>query len=141
MLALYGMGCMVGMFGFSIVIRQRFDFFGDPALLLIFMVIFVLGDLINLFCVWLANLRIRRLNWRGLWITKHIEGTVDDEVAAKLAIGEGRQADLEQERLELQALNSERFRHRFLDRNRPWILQHLVELLTPESLKEIGPDG
>lgn len=74
-------------------------------------------------------------------MTKHIEGTVDDDVAAKLAIGEGRQADLEQERLELQALNSERFRHRFLDRNRPWILQHLVELLTPESLQEVGPDG
>lgn len=64
-------------------------------------------------------------------MTKNLEGTVDDEVAAKLAVGEGRQADLEQERLELQALNSERFRHRFVERNRPWILQHLAELLTP----------
>ena len=62
-------------------------------------------------------------------------------MAAKLAIGEGRQADLEQERLELQALNSERFRHRFLERNRPWILQHLVELLTPRSLESVGADG
>jgi hypothetical protein len=102
---------------------------------------FCLGDLLQLLCVYLANIKIRRLGWRGLWMTKHIEGTVDDDVAAKLAIGEGRQADLEQERLELQALNSERFRHRFLDRNRPWILQHLVELLTPETLNEIGPDG
>ena len=42
--------------------------------------------------VYLANLRVRRLGWRGLWVTKHIEGTVDDDVAAKLAIGEGRQA-------------------------------------------------
>jgi hypothetical protein len=48
---------------------------------------------------------------------------------------------LEQERLELQALNSERFRHRFLERNRPWILQHLVELLTPRALDMPGPDG
>ena len=70
-----------------------------------------------------------------------LAGTVDDEIAAKLAIGEGRQADLEQERLELQALNSERFRHRFLERNRPWILQHLVELLTPRTLDAPGPDG
>ena len=74
-------------------------------------------------------------------MTKQIEGTVDDDVAVKLAIGEGRQADLEQERLELQALNSERFRHRFLERNRPWILQHLVELLTPRSLEQPGHDG
>lgn len=73
-------------------------------------------------------------------MTKNIEGTVDDDVAQKLAIGEGRQQDLEQERLELQALNSDRFRHRFLERNRPWILQHLVELLTPRQLDEPGPD-
>ena len=85
----------------------------------------------------IADIKVKRLNWRGLWATKQIEGTVDDDVAAKLAVGEGKQADLEQERLELQALNSERFRHRFLERNRPWILQHLVELLTPRSLDQV----
>jgi hypothetical protein len=140
-LALYGMGGMISMFGLSTFLRHDYNMFGDPALMLILLVMFVLGDLMQMLFVKLANIRIRRLGWRGLWMTKHIEGTVDDDVAAKLAIGEGRQADLEQERLELQALNSERFRHRFLDRNRPWILQHLVELLTPESLTEIGPDG
>lgn len=31
------------------------------------------------------------MGWRGLWMTKNIEGTVDDDIAAKLAIGEGRQ--------------------------------------------------
>lgn len=89
---------------------------------------------------YLADIKVKRLNWRGLWATKQIEGTVDDDVAAKLAVGEGKQADLEQERLELQALNSERFRHRFLERNRPWILQHLVELLTPRSLDQVTPE-
>ena len=49
--------------------------------------------------------------------------------------------DLDQERLELQAMNSERFRHRFLDKNRPWILQHLTELLTPRTLQMPGADG
>ncbi|KAG5180850.1 hypothetical protein JKP88DRAFT_263797 [Tribonema minus] len=88
-----------------------------------------------------CNLQVKRLGWYGLWMTKNLEGTVDDEVAAKLAVGEGRQADLEQERLELQALNSERFRHRFLERNRPWILQHLTELLTPRTIQQTGPDG
>jgi len=76
-----------------------------------------------------------------IWVRKSLQGTVDDEIAAKLAIGEGRQADLEAERLELQALNSERFRHRFLDRSRPWVLQHLVELLTPRTLQMPGSDG
>eukprot|EP00945_MAST-04E_sp_MAST-4E-sp1_P006724 g6724.t1 len=77
----------------------------------------------------------------GLWSRRSLQGTVDDEIAAKLAIGEGRQEDLEAERLELQAMNSERFRHRFLDRSRPWVLQHLVELLTPRTLQMPGADG
>merc|ERR550537_987194 len=108
---------------------------------LIFVIIFLLGDSIAWSLRRLADIKYRRIGWRGLWVTKQIEGTVDDDVAANLAIGEGRQADLEQERLELQALNSERFRHRFLERNRPWILQHLVELLTPRSLDQPGHDG
>eukprot|EP00580_Thalassiosira_gravida_P005175 CAMPEP_0201653098 /NCGR_PEP_ID=MMETSP0493-20130528/44811_1 /ASSEMBLY_ACC=CAM_ASM_000838 /TAXON_ID=420259 /ORGANISM="Thalassiosira gravida, Strain GMp14c1" /LENGTH=609 /DNA_ID=CAMNT_0048129625 /DNA_START=894 /DNA_END=2723 /DNA_ORIENTATION=- len=66
---------------------------------------------------------------------------MDDVIASKLAIGEGRQEDLEQERQELQALNSESFRHKFIDKNRPWVLQHLVELMTPRSLQDIGLDG
>lgn len=35
--------------------------------------------------------QVKRMGWRGLWMTKNIEGTVDDDIAAKLAIGEGRQ--------------------------------------------------
>lgn len=34
------------------------------------------------------------MGWRGLWMTKNIEGTVDDDIAAKLAIGEGRQVHI-----------------------------------------------
>ena len=64
-----------------------------------------------------------------------------DDITARLAIGEGKQNDLEEERMELQALNSDRFRHRFLEKNRPWILQHLVELLTPRTIEKEGPDG
>lgn len=40
---------------------------------------------------YLSKIKVKRLNWRGLWATKQIEGTVDDDVAAKLAIGEGKQ--------------------------------------------------
>merc|ERR1711871_1230248 len=89
---------------------------------------------INWMCRYFGNLI-------GIWGRKSLQGTVDDEIAAKLAIGQGHQAALEAERLELQALNSERFRHRFLDRSRPWVLQHLVELLTPRTLQMPGADG
>lgn len=139
--ALFAMGMLLVMFGCTIFMRTDYNMFGDPVLPLMFMIIFMFGDLLKKVLLRLADVKIKRLQWRGLWVTKQIEGTVDDDVAAKLAVGEGRQADLEQERLELQALNSERFRHRFLERNRPWILQHLVELLTPRSLEGPGPDG
>ena len=92
-------------------------------------------DLIKKMSEVLGNMKFRHLAWCGIWVTKQIEGTMDDDVAAKLAVGEGRQVDLEQERLELQALNNESFRYRFLGKNRPWILQHLVELVTPRSLE------
>lgn len=38
--------------------------------------------------------QVKRMGWRGLWMTKNIEGTVDDDIAAKLAIGEGRQVKI-----------------------------------------------
>lgn len=141
---------LMGLLSFSMVqmcmaiesfLRLKYNPFADPTFLLIFVIVFLIGEVMRRVYWRLSDIQIKRLNWRGLWATKQIEGTIDDDVAAKLAIGEGRQADLEQERLELQALNSERFRHRFLERNRPWILQHLVELLTPRSLDLPGPDG
>ena len=122
-------------------LRRSFNPFGDPQLIYICIVVLLFCTVLQWVLMWLSNIKIKRLGWRGLWMTKQIEGTVDDEVAAKLAVGEGRQADLEQERLELQALNSERFRHRFVERNKPWILQHLVELITPPTLNQPGPEG
>mmetsp|Transcript_751 Transcript_751/g.1598 ORF Transcript_751/g.1598 Transcript_751/m.1598 type:complete len:1761 (+) Transcript_751:28-5310(+) len=141
LLSIFSLGMLNMMFATTIFLRTDYAIFGDPVMPLIFMLWFLLCEGLKRFLVRMADVQVRYFGWRGLWKTKQIEGTVDDDVAAKLAIGEGRQADLEQERLELQALNSERFRHRFLERNRPWILQHLVELLTPRSLEGTGPDG
>jgi len=141
LLALFALGMLNNMFAITIFLRSGYNLFGDPCMPMIMMLTFLFCEGLKNVLLYCADIQIRQFGWRGLWKTKQIEGTVDDDVAAKLAIGEGRQADLEQERLELQALNSERFRHRFLERNRPWILQHLVELLTPRSLDSIGPDG
>merc|ERR1711871_1611368 len=139
-ITLFCFGLCIGVMGVTILVRKGFNPFGDYATPLLWMIVFVIGKGLEFGLIRLANVKIKRFGWRGLWMTNQVEGTVDDDVAAKLAIGEGRQQDLEQERLELQALNSERFRHRFLERNRPWILQHLVELLTPRQLDEEGPD-
>ena len=31
----------------------------------------------------LGTIKIKRIGWRGLWATKQIEGTVDDDVAGQ----------------------------------------------------------
>jgi len=134
MSALHAMGMLSVMFGITVCLRQEFNPFGDPYTFAITPGIYVLALIINRLCRKGADIF-------HVWIRKNLEGTVDDDVAAKLAIGEGRQEDLEAERLELQAMNSERFRHRFLEKSRPWILQHLTELLTPRTLQMPGPDG
>merc|ERR1711968_146153 len=111
-----------------------YNIFGDIAFPTVWALVSIIAGVLNRLLRKCADLG-------GLWIRKSMLGTVDDDIAAKLAIGEGRQEDLEAERLELQAMNSERFRHRFLDRSRPWVLQHLVELLTPRTLQMPGADG
>eukprot|EP00599_Poterioochromonas_sp_BG-1_P003191 CAMPEP_0173133270 /NCGR_PEP_ID=MMETSP1105-20130129/630_1 /TAXON_ID=2985 /ORGANISM="Ochromonas sp., Strain BG-1" /LENGTH=1788 /DNA_ID=CAMNT_0014044913 /DNA_START=1672 /DNA_END=7038 /DNA_ORIENTATION=+ len=141
LITMFSFGMVMMSYNIEAFLRQEYNIFGDPCFLLMFVWVFLTGEGMLWVYARLADVKVKRFNWRGLWATKQIEGTVDDDIAAKLAIGEGKQADLEQERLELQALNSERFRHRFLERNRPWILQHLVELLTPRSLEQPGPDG
>ena len=112
----------------------QYNPFADVALPMLMVGTWAMGTMINYFCRKIAD-------QTKLWSRRSLQGTVDDEIAAKLAVGEGRQEDLEAERLELQAMNSERFRHRFLDRSRPWVLQHLVELLTPRTLQMPGADG
>lgn len=134
MATFYAWGMWLCMLGITIHLRIEYSLFNDQMFFLILIIVWRFAIWIQAFYTWLGNLF-------GIWKMRHLEGTVDDSIAAKLAVGEGLSADLEQERLELQALNSERFRHRFLARNRPWILQHMVELLTPRTLQMPGADG
>ena len=69
----------------------------------------------------------------GLWDLPTLAGTTSDEIAAKLAVGEGSAADLEQERMELAALNNDAFRNRFLERNRPWLARTREEPRPPAT--------
>lgn len=130
---------LLALFGVSTCLRAEYSVFGEPIALLIIAVVLAACRALDELCV-LVGARLR------VWTSPKLlsqDAALDDELAAKLALGAGRQSDLERERLELQALNSERFRHRFLERNRPWVLQHLVELFTPRTLAApmgLGPN-
>jgi hypothetical protein len=141
-MALLAFALVVAILGIEGIMRLQYNPFGDPAFLLIFMLTIIIGECTRPIFQFLSDVKIRRLNWYGLWAIKSIHGTLDDDVRAKLTADDKVfYQDFDQDRVEYAALNSERFRHQFLEKNRPWIFQHLIEILSPESLDRPGPDG
>ncbi len=139
-LTLLTLGFGSNIFAITIFLRRKYNFLADPVFPIIASGVVLCCEGIALVCKYFANASVPAICWRGIWQVSLIQSTMDDVIAAKLAVGEGRQEDLEQERQELLALNSETFRHNFVEKNRPWILQHLVELITPRTLQGEGPD-
>ena len=140
-LSIIALGFGTNMFGITICLRREYNFLGDPVFPLIVAVVIACCEIISQICIFISDMSIEAISWSGIWQVSQLQGTMDDIIASKLAIGEGRQEDLEQERREFQALNSDTFRHKFIEKNRPWVLQHLVELMTPRALEDVGPDG
>ncbi|OWZ22617.1 hypothetical protein PHMEG_0002652 [Phytophthora megakarya] len=136
LLIIYSAGILLSMLGISVCLRAGYSWFGDPITLIIIGIVYHMMRVLEIGCIRIGD---KFKIWKP---RKSADGTLDEDLAAKLALGAGRQRELERERLELQALNSERFRHRFLERNRPWVLQHLAELFTPRTLQATdGPAG
>jgi len=140
-LSIIALGFGTNMLGITICLRREYNFLGDPIFPVVVAVVIACCELISKICAFMSNTPIDAICWGGIWQVVHLQGAMDDVIAAKLAIGEGRQEDLEQERQELLAMNSEVFRHKFIEKNRPWVLNHLVELITPDQLQDVGPDG
>ena len=123
---IHSWGMIMCMFGITVMMRNQHNMFGDPMVLFIACIVWYLADIVKYLLVLLGRLC-------RVWRLRVTEGSIDDELAKRLAVGEDNKDLLEQARLELRAMNSERFRHRFLERSKPWILQHLEELLTPRT--------
>lgn len=142
-LTMLTLGFGTNMIGVTICLRRSYNLLSDPAFSIIVVIVVLCCEFISLVCFYISNATVDVLSWDGVWKVVQLRGTMDDVIAAKLAIGEGRQEDLELERQEILAMNNESFRHKFIEKNRPWVLQHLVELITPRILQDeqVGPDG
>ena len=140
-LTLISIGFGTNMLGLTICLRKKYNFLADPVFPLIVAIVILWSELIARVCTLISNNKVDFICWNGIWRVAEGKGVMDDVIAAKLAIGEGRQEDLEEERHDLMALNSDSFRRKFVDKNRPWILQHLIQLITPRSLQSTGPDN
>lgn len=100
LLIVYSAGILLSMLGLSVCLRASYSFFGDPITFLIIGVVYFMMRALEISCIRIGNkLKV----WKP---RKLADGTLDEDLAAKLALGAGRQLELERERLELQALNS-----------------------------------
>ncbi len=141
LLSTIALGFGTSMIGITICLRREYSPLGDPTLPLIVVIVVACCEFIAQLCIAVSRTRVQTLRWSGIWNVVQLQGAMDDVISSKLTIGEGRQEDLEREKQELQAMDSASFRQKFMEKNRPWILQHLVELFTPGTLPENGPDG
>jgi hypothetical protein len=115
--------------GATTLLRQKsYNAFSDPALGLLMMGILISSRLLKSLIVFVGSMRIPYFNWEGIWGDINIEDNVESILATKLSVDEKKSTDLETERLELTAIQSDQFRERFLERNKPWILRHLSAL-------------
>lgn len=138
--SVFVVGALLNMLGITVFLRAEFNMFGDPGTPIVATSMLLVCEGIRRTLSRLCNMRIDH-RWRGLWSLRVLEGVMDDTLAAKLQVGDGSQGVLEQERLELQALKSEKFRTRWLERNRPWLLTHLYELIPKEVIRALDPSA
>ena len=78
LLGMLSMGMVQCTMSITAILRLQYNPFGDPVALLMFVVVFLIGELMLRVYARLADIKVKRLNWRGLWATKQIEGECVD---------------------------------------------------------------
>ena len=76
LMSMCGFGMMMGVLGLETYFRVGYNPFTDPTFILFFVVIAMLGKVLERIMYFFADIQVRRLNWRGLWATKLIEGNL-----------------------------------------------------------------
>jgi len=141
MCTLHCSGVIFFILGLEIVIRVRYNFFGDPAALLL-IVLVLLG------CMLLMRLLLLLADILQLWQARnqgtawHVDALAEEGPEEKLPgwdeLEKMRGAAHEQYLMN-QKLTSETFRFKFLDYNREWLVQQLPNILTPRTLRRARP--
>jgi hypothetical protein len=133
-------GIILTMFSVTILLRtQGYNILSDPATALFCGIVMLVCRLVHVACIKVSSIKIDYLGWRGLWAVKEYKGIIDDFIASKFASRTGREHEQEQDYFNY--LNESKFRHTFLENNKPWIIQHLKDLMTPETMHQKLSDG
>jgi hypothetical protein len=138
MSTLHTMGLISVVFAVEIMVRKEYNMFGDPALLAILPFVVASCYFAQRLCIWTAD-------QLGLWRLKH-EGTAwhtkigdDEDEGPKWDDLDKIKGASHEAFLLNQKINSESFRFRFLEYNRPWLVAQLPTILTPRTLRRARP--
>ncbi|OQS00484.1 hypothetical protein THRCLA_05945, partial [Thraustotheca clavata] len=122
----------------EIMIRNKYNMFGDPAALIISPFMFLTCVCVHRTCIYLSR-RLALYKLRHETTTWH-NNPEDEEIDApnweelERIKGASHEAFLMNQRL-----TSETFRFKFLNYNRAWIIQQLPNILTPRTLRRARP--
>jgi hypothetical protein len=141
-LAAFALGIVNTLFGFILMLRSpNYNVFGDPFMPGILVAVYMLCEVVRTILQKIIDLKVPYFGWYGLWGVIPFDGLIIDNSSSKLHIGTGKKQEYYQEKIERESLSNDQFRHLFLKKNRPWVLQHLVDLITPACLETVGPTG
>jgi len=126
--------------GVNIHLRLGWALVWDPWFILLLVISYIFVRLAGWLCIRLAE-------WAQLWSlpgVRRLRNNVsfDKELARRQADAMKKAIeDAENKRIESKALRDEEFRHRWLKRNKPWVVAKIASILTPRQLAREGPDN
>jgi len=124
----------------EIIIRAKYNFFGDPAALFLVPAVLLACRILRGLLTWLANAF-------GIWSMKNagiawhadLDQEDDEQGVPKLEDLEKMRGATHEQFIMNQKITSETFRYKFLDYNREWLVANLPKLLTPRTLRRSRP--
>jgi hypothetical protein len=126
---------IITLFGGTILMRtEEYNFLSDPALPILLVCVLSIVTLLKYFAFFVFSFKIGYLDWEGVWGNFEVEGSIDDGLlvpsSSKDSVNHFRtDHDKTEQQDDIEAMNDEGFRQRFLERNRPWILKALMDIL------------
>jgi hypothetical protein len=133
-------GIMFFIFGLEMIIRAKYNFFGDPASFMLVPATLIACRLLRIVFVWFANfMGVWRMKNAGLAWHADLEETEDDDNVPSLEDLEKLRGATHEQFIMNQKITSETFRYKFLDYNREWLVAQLPKLLTPRTLRRSRP--
>ena len=137
MLTLHVNGIVYFVLGLQMMIRAKYNFFGDPVFLILVPYVGLSTLIVRKISIWIGK-------FFNVWKTKH-ENTAwhagirsFDNNMINLGTNEFDGANHETYAMDRQ-ITSDPFRHKFLKHNRLWLINQLPNLLTPRTLRRSRP--